>query len=103
MCTMAKNSDNANFYQLRLYSRGKVEIFQRVFFHKIITAGVQNIEVRYSSCLNTGKYTNSTRPMAGVYEIRIIDEPDYEPTTDHCGVEVVLNGKGKFFIGKEEN
>jgi hypothetical protein len=90
----------ADFYQIRLFSRGKVEIFQRVYSHQIgvLENMVQGIVVRYSSSLNTGNCTHSFRPLEGVYDIRVIDQPDYEPTGPHpIDAEVIINGNGKFF------
>jgi hypothetical protein len=89
---------NDQFYQIRLFSRGKVEVFQRVFHHRIgiMEGNVQGIYVKYSASLNTGNCTHSFRPLDGVYDIQVIDEMDYFPTSDNpLGDGLIVHGLSK--------
>jgi hypothetical protein len=86
------------FYQVHLYSKAVLEIFQNVFYHKVITDEHDNIgiEIKYSSCKNEGACTVSFRPTKEVYDIKLIDEPEFEPQGPNPGnKKIIMYGKGK--------
>jgi len=85
------------FYHIRLYSNGKVEIFQNVFYHHVhVVDGVVSwIEIKYSSHRNRGNCTNSSRSMEGVYDTIIGDDPHWDNYIDAAPREreIIFHGR----------
>lgn len=54
--------EDVKFYQVQLFGKGKIEIFQNVFWHKV-HGDPYSIALHYSSLMCTGSYSISTRPL----------------------------------------
>jgi hypothetical protein len=63
-------------YRIRLYSKGRIEIFQHVFVHQIHVRNgrLAGIEIQHGPD-SPGSQTRSVRPLDDVYDIKILDEP----------------------------
>lgn len=74
----------AEFYHIKLFSKGRIEVFQNTFWHKVhIKDGrLSVIEIRYSSARNQGSCTYSTRSMEEVYAIEVGNEGNFYHSGD---------------------
>lgn len=83
------------FYHIKLFSKGKIEVFQNTFWHKVHMKDgrLDWIEIRYSSARNRGSCTYSSRPMDDVYCIEVGNEGNfYHSGNPQSGVEVIMHG-----------
>lgn len=71
------------FYQIQIFWKGKIEIFQNAFKHSIIIkkGKVVGIDIQYSKTKNTGNCTVSRRNLRMMYDIKYLDNPKYESKT----------------------
>jgi len=71
--------DKNQWYQIQLFKKGKIEIFQNVFTHRTTNEeGQIFIEIQHSSTQNRGVKTVSVRNLSECYEVKILNDPDYE-------------------------
>lgn len=84
----------SEWYQIRLYSRGQIEIFQHVYRHTMhIEKGeTKAIEIVYSATQTQGLWTHSLRPMDKVYSVEVIDEPTFDDSVVVPGAKWIING-----------
>lgn len=75
-------------YQIQLFRKGEIEIFQNVFTHKlhVVDGEVKGIELKWGPDA-PGSCTNSMRPMDGVYDVRMVNEPVYEHCQPYAGAK----------------
>lgn len=86
------------FYQIRLFKKEEIEIFQNVFFHKVIMENgkMVMVHIKYSSSKNIGSCTVSTRLLDDVYDVQVIDTPEYEfKSAFPVGTKITINGSIK--------
>jgi len=86
------------FYQIRLFSRGEIEIFQNVFNHavKVDEKCVSFIRIKYSSSKNTGSYTVSDREITNVYDLQIVECAEFLPNEERpLDKKITIYGNGK--------
>jgi hypothetical protein len=85
------------FYQIQLFKKREIEIFQYTFYHeiKVKNGETLEIEIRHGQD-GPGNCTVSTRPMEGVYEVRKIEEPIYQFKNVPEDSKVTIDGKHVF-------
>lgn len=93
------------FYHIKLYSKGKIEIFQNVFWHQVHVKEreIIEIEIRYSSHRSRGNCTYSTRPMDKVYNFEVRDGGNCEPLRNVPPIELITHGYFKEAEGSVNN
>jgi hypothetical protein len=84
---------STKWYQIQLFKKGKIEIFQNVFHHRTsVEEGETYIEIHHSRIHNIGLKTLSTRKISDCYDVKIINEPDYELKTEFPkDIEIVIH------------
>ena len=67
----------AKLYQIRLFKKGEIEVFQNVSHHKVrvLNGRTASIKIQY-----TGATEETERSMEGIYDVRVIEAPQYEPS-----------------------
>jgi hypothetical protein len=87
--------ESVEFYQIHLYSRGVIEIFQNVFYYKIDTIN-EMILIKYSSCKNIGACTISERPIDKIYNIEFKEAAEFEPSGPNPrDKKIIMHGVGR--------
>lgn len=84
----------SQFYHIKLFSKGKIEIFQNVFWHKLRVENgkVKAIDIQFSSLRNRGAYTSSVRPMDEVYNFEVGDGGNHELLSNVPPIDLIMHG-----------
>jgi hypothetical protein len=83
------------FYQIHLYSKGLIEMFQNVFWHKI-NFETNFIVIHHNSQRETGVYVTNSISLEKVFDIKIIQTPEFEyHAPNPRDKKIIMHGAGK--------
>jgi hypothetical protein len=82
-------------YQIRIYKKGKIEIFQNVESHRMRTEGVLTMCIEYNDHKNgkAGVMSVAHRTVDDAYKIETVENPQYEFNSSFPKeTKIIING-----------